>query len=352
MKNILFFFLGILAFLWIPFDAIDSYRYYQFTDILDTNLSLTNFILFNFLQTFDFVYYLLFYFCLKLNIPVQLITGLSIGLLFQQCFKLIEIVKIKYSLQINFKDEILLKTFSILSVSFITLFGISRFVTAMVFVTYGINYLLKQRKPVAIFFFILAVFTHVGLFIYLILFYIGYKWEGQLLYNNIIRRLLVVIIIILGFFSYKWISPVLKNLSLLWVIQSEYDYSKYFDGESSINIFQFALGIGDILMFFTVFITMTFSLLTLKKFNEVVWVIFIIYAWLAISMGFSQMWVQRTILFLIPFQGPIAALLLSEKKNSFNAYIFRGVLVLSITTFFINVYSYRGMWVFGWPNTN
>jgi hypothetical protein len=352
MKNILFLLLGILAFLWVPFEAIDSYRYYQFTDILDTNLSLNNFILFNFLQTFDFVYYLLFYFCLKLNIPVQLITGLSISLLFQQSFKLIEVFKSKYYLNVNFKDKILINTYSVLSVSFITLFGISRFVTAMVFITYGINYLVQQKKPFAIIFFILAVLTHVGLFIYLIFFYIGYRWKGKFVYNNILRRLLLLTIIILGFYSYLWISPVLKNLSFLWVIQSEYDYSKYFKGESSFNIFHFALGIGDILMFFSVFVTLTYSLFVLKKINEFLWIVFIVYIWLAISMGFSQMWVQRTLLFLIPFQGPLAASLLSEKKSSINSYVYRGVLVLSITIFLINVYTYRDMWVFSWPNTN
>jgi hypothetical protein len=340
---------GILAFFWNPFDSIDSYRYYQYTTSLSTDVTLTEFILVNFAQTFDFIYYLLFYFCLKLNIPVQIVTGLSIGLLFQQSFKFIDIICCRYNLKVKFTDEFLLKLFLVFSVSFVTLFGISRFVTGMVFFAFGINSLFSNRKLVANVFFMLAVFTHIGLLIYLILFYLGFKWNGKLLYNKIIRRVFLIFVVCIGLLSFLWISPVLKGLSLLWIVQSGYDYTRYFDVASSSNIFGFDLGFGDLLMFFTLFLTLTFELFFIRRCHRFTWVVFIIYTWLVISMGFSQMWVQRTILFLIPFQGALIATFFNDHKNSFTAYLFRGVLIVSILAFFINVYSYRGMWVFSWP---
>jgi hypothetical protein len=352
MKNILFFILGMLGFLWVPFEAIDSYRYYDYTNTITTDVTLPEFILVNFAQTFDFIYYLLFYFCLKLNIPVQLVTGVSIGLLFQQSFKCIDVIAGRYNLKVKWTDEFLLKTFLIFSVSFITLFGISRFVTGMVFFTFGINSLFSNRKVIANIFFMLAVFTHIGLLIYLLLFYIGYKWNGKLLYNNMMRYLSIILIIFIGLLSFLWISPVLKGLSLLWVVQSGYDYTRYFDVASSSNIMGFDLGFGDLLMFFTLFINVTFALFYINKYNRFIWVIFIIYTWFIISMGFSQMWVQRTILFLIPFQGALVATFFNDHSNSYKGHLFRGVLIVSILAFFVNVYSYRGMWVFSWPTVN
>lgn len=353
MKNLLFIVLGFLGFLWVPFDAIDSYRYYEYTNTISIDVTLGQFVLLNFVQTFDFVYYLLFFFCLKLNIPVQLVTGISIGLLFQQTFKCLDLACINYNIRIKKTDQLLIRAFIIFSVSFITLFGISRFVTGMVFFTYGINKLLNKQKMLALLFFCLAVFTHIGLLIYLILCFLGFKWNPQILNRQTtIRRVILLFIIIVGLFSFLWISPVLKIFSLFWIIQSGYDYTKYFDIASTSNIFGFDFGFGDLIMFYTLFVTFTYTLFNIRKYNRFIWVFFIIYSWLVISMGFSQMWAQRTILFLIPLQGIIISFFFMDQVNTQKAIICKGLLLIAILSFFVNVYSYRGVWIFKWPIVN
>lgn len=348
-RNLSFILLGVLAFLWVPFDAIDSSRYYLAIDTTDANISLNNFILNYYLIGFDFIYYLLFYLCIKLNLPLQIVTGLSVGLLFYNSFIFIDNVKSKYCLQPQKKDEYLLKIFVLFSVSFVTVFGISRNVTALMFLAFGLNKLLNEKYLLSIIFFIIAIFTHIGLIIYLTIFLFGYYWKGKFINSITIRRILLVIATIIGFKSIFWLSHIFSPLNDLSFFKVFSYYSKYLNAEEATNIFLFGIGKWDILMLLTSAITLFYALFFIKKYNPIIWVCFIAYIWLVFSMGFSQMFTQRTVLFLIILQGCLAISFFGEHRKSLITSIYRGLLYLSILAFFLNVYSYRDIWVFRLP---
>jgi hypothetical protein len=349
VRNLIFICLGMLAFLWVPFEAIDSHRYYLNATPIDTDIALIDIIIRQFFSSFDFIYYLLFGLCIALDIPVQAVTGISVCLLYYQSFVFIDNVNSKYGLVIRDKDDYLLKLSVIFLVSFVTVFGISRNVTALMFFSFGINSLLIERYKKAIIFFALSIFTHIGLIIYLTIFVVGYYWKGTFIKNILLRRIILITVTIFGLNSHLWLPHALPSLSSLTFFVTFSYYTQYLAMEEAANVFGFLLGKWDILLFVTSATSLFYALYFIKKYNSIVWVCYITYNWLAISMGYSQMFTQRTVLFLIIMQGALASIFFSQQHNSLVASIYRGILIISILAFFLNVYAYRGFWVFEFP---
>ena len=349
-RYLIIFGISILAFLFVPFDALDSYRYYLYAKTISPDQSLWEFIKINFIVTFDFVYYLFFYYCNKFGLPYQIVTGFSVGLLYAQTLIFIDLIQNKYEYRLNKWHNLILRIFSILSVSFITVFAISRNVTALMFFFFGINNLIKEKKLKAVLFFIIACFTHVALIPYLLLFLFGIYWKGALLKNILFRRIILVLATIIGMNSASYIVLIMKPLESIPFFQYFAYYSMHLIVTGSVSIFNFGLGFGDMLMFFTTSIVLFYGLFFLRKYNEIIWACFIMYLWLVFSMGYSQMFTQRTLLFLIPFQGAVASAFLSQKNNPLFVLIYNALLGIAILAFVVNVYSYRGMWVFEFPS--
>lgn len=349
-RNLVFIVLGILAFLWVPPEAIDSSRYYAYgANNINPDLSLTDFILSNFIVGVDFVYYLFFYWCIKLNLPFQIVTGISIGLLYYQSFVLMDNIRSKYGISIIKQDDYLLKIFVILSVSFVTVFGISRNVTALVFFAYGLNSLIIERYKRAIIFFVIAIFTHVGLIIYLTILLIAFYWRSIHIRNIVVRRMVLLIITLIGINSYLFMNQLLSNFAKFDFFTVFVYYAKFLNAEGAINVFNWGLGKWDTLMFFTSATSLFYALFFIKKYNPVIWICFFFYLWLVISMGFSQMFTQRTVIFLILIQGVAASFFFSQHKNTLTVSIYRVILLFSILAFFLNVYGYRDAWEFVIP---
>jgi hypothetical protein len=144
--------LGFLAFLWVPFEAIDTFRYYSFAGTL-VNLSVSEIVISNFILSFDFIYYLLFGICTKIGLPFQTITGISIFLLYYQSLTILDNTINKYDLVLKKTDDLLIRISIIFSVSFVTVFGIGRNVTGLVFFVYGLKIFLNDKRKWSIVFF-------------------------------------------------------------------------------------------------------------------------------------------------------------------------------------------------------
>jgi hypothetical protein len=339
--------IGALAFLFVPFEALDTYRYYLDADRIATNLPVVEFIAFKFFQTFDFIYYLLQYYCISLNIPVQSITGVSVALLYAQSFRAIDIVNEKYNLKYNPLDNFLLHLFVLISVSYIMVWSLGRNATGIMFVAYGINYMLSERKIRAAIFFALAIFTHFGLIFYLAIFFAGYFFHFR--EKTVILRTIVLAGVIAGFIASLFIANLLQSVSNLFFITVEYDYQRYLEIQQTRNILEFTLGWGDKVMFVTTAAVLIFSLYNVKRNNPIISGSIFVFIWLSISLGFSQMHTQRTLLLLIPLQGIIGAFFLFANKNSNLLFLYRILIMISVLTFMWNIYSYRGSWVFELP---
>lgn len=339
--------IGVLAFLFVPFEALDTYRYYLRADYIATHLSVVDFIMFNFFRTFDFIYYLLQYYCISLNIPVQAITGVSVALLYAQSFRAIDIVKEKYNLKNTPLDNFLLHLFVLISVSYITVWALGRNTTGIMFVAYGINYMLSERKIRAAIFFALAIFTHFGLIFYLAIFFAGYffPFRGR----TVILRTMVLASVIAGFIASLFIANLLQSVSNLFFITVEYDYQRYLEIQQTRNILEITLGWGDKSMFVTTAAVLIFSLFNVKRNNPIISGSLFVFIWLSISMGFSQMHTQRTLLLLIPLQGIIGAFFLFANKKNNLLYLYRILILISVLAFMWNIYAYRGRWVFEIP---
>lgn len=348
IKYVLPIIIGLLAFLFVPFEALDSYRYYNFFfDTVDTDLSIIGFVAFNFIQTFDFIYYLLQYFCISLNIPVQAITGVSVALLYIQSFRAIDIVNKKYGFKHKTLDILLLHLFVLISVSYIAVWSLTRNQIGIMFVAYGINYLLTKKNVSAVIFFLFAIFTHFGLIFYLLIFFTGYFNPFRNI--RLIHRSLVLAGVLISFIASLFIGKILESFSNLFIFSVEYDYQKYLQSQETLNVFEFTLGWGDKSMFFTTAFVILFCLFNLSRINTILSGTVFVFIWLCISLGFSQMHTQRTLLLLIPLQGIVGSFFLFENKNSYILYLYRLLIIMSVLAFIWNLWAYRDRWVFELP---
>lgn len=346
-KYVLPIIIGVLAFLFVPFEALDSYRYYQQVNLISTNISTIEFIKIYFFRSFDFIYYLLQYICILLNIPVQTITGISVALLYIQSFKSIDIIRKKHGIKLKLIDAFFLHLFVLTSVSYIAVWSITRNQIGIMFVAYGINYLLRNKNIVAIVFFLLSMFTHTGLIFYLLIFFTGYYLLFIDSKKNI--RIFAISGLILGYTASMFIGNVFRIISDLFFLPTEYDYKKYLEDSITTNVFQFNLGWGDKSMFITTAVVVLFFLQNLKSFNPILKGTIFIFIWLCISLGFSQMHTQRTLLFLIPMQGILGTYFLIENRKSIILYLYRLLIIVSTLTFTWNIWAYRDNWIFKVP---
>jgi len=344
-KYVLPIIIGLLAFLFVPFEELDSYRYYEYS--FDTDKSTIEFIAFNFIQTFDFIYYLLQYFCISLNIPVQLITGVSVALLYIQSFRAIDIVKKNYGLKHGILDILILHFFVLISVSYIVVWSLTRNQIGVMFIAYGINYLLTKKNVSAVIFFLMAIFTHFGLVFYLLIFFTGYFNPFRNI--RLIHRSLLLAGVLISFITSLFIGKILERLSNLFIFSVEYDYQKYLSNQEILNVFEFDLSWGDKLMFFTTAFVILFCLFNLSRINAILSGTVFLFIWLCMSLGFAQMHTQRTLLMLIPLQGIVGSFFLFENKKSYILYLYRLLIIMSVIAFIWNLWAYRDRWVFELP---
>jgi hypothetical protein len=340
--------IGVLAFLFVPFEALDSYRYYSdYGNLIHTDLSVVEFIIFVFLSKSDFIYYLLQYFLVSLSIPIQVLTGIAVALLYSQSYRAIDILKKKLSMKFGILDSFLLHFFILISVSFIAVWSISRNVMGVMFFAYCINSMLKEQKLRAFIFFILAILTHFGLIFYLSIFFSGYFFPFKL--RSVIFKSSILFGLIALFAASLFMPTLYHIVYLLPLFNGQYDYGVYLDIMEAHNLFTFTLGWGDKVMFITTFIFLIICLSNIKKITPILNGVLFLFVWLCISFGFSQLHSQRTLLLLIPITGIVGVFFLFENKNRIILYLFRLSVIISIIGFLWNIYSYRGNWMFALP---
>lgn len=342
------FFLGILAYLFVPDIAFDTYRYYENALYLQKDLDVFAFVGFNFLRTFDFIYYLLQYFCIAFEIPIQFLTGISVGFLYFQSYQILEIINLNSNLKIKSFNYFVLSIVILFSVSFITVFSIGRNVTAFMFFSFALKYLLLDKKKLSILYLIFSLFTHIGLILYLVIFYIGFYFPAKRI--KYFYKIIASISILLFLTSQYFIGVLFSVLDALYFLKSDYNYNKYLEITDFTNVFGFTLGLGDKVMMISTSVLLLFSFFFIRDKKPIVTGGLFLFLWLMTSMGFSQMYVQRTLLILIPFQGIIGFEFMINNKNK-NIVMFYYVLVfISFLSFIWNVYSYRGLWIFENPS--
>lgn len=347
VKAFIFFTISsILAFLFVPNKWLDLTRYYQEAAKINIDQTLFAYIKATYKYNFDFIYYLLFFVCKRLSIPVQLVTALSVGLFYSQSLVLINVVQNKFEYRLRRYNRYLIDLFAILSVSFILVFSLSRNITALVFLILGIINLLKGRKR-AIIYFIVACFTHLLIIPYLIIFLLVYFFHKKLPQRILIRQILLIVLTIICLNSIYIMNYIFKLISSMAFFEHYGRYADYLIFKRH-ETFSY-LSRWDIFLFYSSAIIMLFGLFLIRKYNSLLWVAFSFYLFLVISISFSVTLTQRTVILLVPFQGLVCSAFLSQENKPNQVLIYVTMLLMSIMLFMINLYSYRDFLVFSFP---
>jgi hypothetical protein len=340
---------GVLAFLFVPDEALDSFRYYQRAEVNYIGYTPWEIIVESFNENFDFIYYVLFSLLKNYGLPYQLVTGISVAFFFYEALKFIDFNIKRYNYVVQKELKLIAQAFALFSVSYIVIFAISRNLTAFVFFFIAINSFIKGRKLKSIVFFALASFTHFGVLLYITLFFLGYYLTDKVIQANFFKKMTLMLGTILGMFSKSWIVYIFSIISLIPFFNLYDGYLKYLDILLA-NVFTAGLSPYDKIMFFTTGIVMLYGLYHIKVYTPPLKVAFVVYVWLMISIGFSVMFTQRTVMFLVPFQGLITVAFFAQKNSKWTTYIFLSLIMVSFVAFIINVYSYRDLWVFSLPS--
>jgi hypothetical protein len=342
-------FLGFLAFLFVPDSAFDSYRYYQDADTTYSNMDLIDVVIYCYDTYFDFIYYVLLSFVKKLGLPYHVVTGISVCVFYYQSFLMVDLAREKFDLTKGKVDGFIATGFALISVSYIVIFAISRNLTALAFLFTAINQFLKGHKFKGILFFVATLFTHFGVSVYVLLIVIAYRIKDSFFAKNKLRKRFLMIATIIGMASYLWIIYIMDAISVLPFFSSYSGYTKYLTLGLS-NVFSAGLSLWDKLLFFSTAMVMLYALYHTTKINPLVKIVFVGYIWLAVSFGFSVMFTQRTLMYLVPFQAiVILSYYTSNRTKSTDAGL-RFLLAFELLVFIINVYTYRDMWVFEIPS--
>jgi hypothetical protein len=337
---------SVLAFLFVPDKALDLYRYYDSASHININRTFYSYLRESYLYNFDFIYFGLFFICREIHLPVQIMTGIFVGLFYSQSLVLISVIQNKWDYKLRILNRYLVDLFALLSVSFILVFSISRNVAAIVFLLLGIINLIKGRKRVVIYF-ILACFTHIFILPYLILFLIAYYFYKLFPQRLIVRQVSLIVLTIVCINSLYIMNFIFRLISSIPFFEH---YSRYLMYLAFRKHETFAsLGKWDIFLFYSSGFILLYGLFLIRKYNSLLWAAFIFYLFLVISISFSVTLTQRTVILLVPFQGLVASAFLTQKNRPIEVSLYLSLMFLSLALFVINVYSYRDMLHFAFP---
>ena len=338
---------AIIGFYYVCPQTLDLSRYYDITESFDTTVSVLSFALDYFDKNFDFIYFTTFFIAKKIGLYKECVTALFMGLFYSQLIYFLELSEKLFKLK-NKSDLVLIEFFAIFSVTPMYTLSISRNAAALSIFFVGLCYLVRQQKLITYFCFLSSLFTHVVMFIYLLGFYLITNFK-MFYIGQKIRIPLLIIATVLGLNSKKWLDSIFNFLLQLPFFSSYERYSGYLSDEDEVNDLNADSTLFDVLAYtdsipiiYNIFLLL-FGLIFLKKYSSpIIFIAYFFYIFLIISVGFSCMWVQRTIMFIMPFQGVIALALLNQKQSDKTfCLIYKTMLLISIIMCFLNLFSYR-----------
>jgi|GEM_PF-6208964 len=337
-KYFIVFILATFAFFFVGSSSLDLGRYYEGAMMLDENTNIITFAVENFKINFDFIYYTSFLIIKKIGLPIQSINFLYVGLYYFMSLKILDLYTNNFRKAspsiINF-----IVIFMITSVGVYIIFSISRNLAGISFFLIGLYLLLKKKKYFFIFW-ILSIFTHTGMFLYISIFAVFYfviPYPKKL--NN---KLLIILLVTSMFFLGRFLPTILVSISNLPFFDSYSRYLSYTEIDDNLDLFTYLAPVETIFYYYFALILFIFFLF-LKQYNKVIWAGFGVFLFLVLSFDFSVMFVQRSIMFLLPFQGILAVCIYKEnynKRRNLDFYLL--IMTFSIILFFGYLYSYRG----------
>lgn len=336
-----------IGFYYVCPPAFDLSRYYETAESFNTTVSVLSFSLDYFDKNFDFIYFTTFFLVKKIGLYKECVTALFMGLYYSQLIYFLELSEKSFKLKRK-SDLVLIEFFAIFSVTPMYTLSISRNAAALSIFFVGLCYLLRQKKLITNFCLLFSLFTHVVMFIYLVVFYLITHFKVFYIGQKI-RIPLLIIATVLGLNSKKWLNIIFDLLLKLPFFSIYERYSGYISDEGETNALNDNSTLLDVLPYTDSIpiiyniLLLLFGLIFLKKYSSpIIFAAYFFYIFLIISFGFSCMWVQRTIMLIMPFQGVIALALLNQKRDDKTfCLIYKTMLLISIVMCFLNLFSYR-----------
>jgi hypothetical protein len=328
---------GFIAYVVVPHPAMDLYRYYESASSFNLDQSLVEFVSDWFSSNFDFIYFSSFFLARKAGLPVEVVTAVFVGIFVYQVVRILEFVSETYPMSRS--GKLLVPAFALASASIVLLLMISRNVAALAVFFIGVNWLLREKFVRAAIYFLLAVFTHVGLIVYILLFVVSYFVPWLRISSRSRRNAFLLLGSVLFFYSGDLLNSVFGTFSGLSFFTDYARYADYLVQDS--DIFS-DLAYYDVLPIVFSFGVLVYGLMLVRNFTALLWVAFYSCFALAASLGTSTMFSQRTVLFLVPFQGVVALSILRERAIGLRGmFFYKSLLFVGFLLYAINIYSYR-----------
>lgn len=317
-------------------EALDIGRYYEMADI-ESSYDLVSIVLLHLAQGIDFIYYVILNFVHSLGYPYDFATILFVGFYW---FLTLLIIDNLHGLR-NVPKKIWL--IALCFAPCVWVLSISRTIAALCFLYAGVLLATNKKRIGAIFFMIIAFFTHVSSFLFI----------GVLLFAIFIKRVYAK-----THFSANMLLAVLIVASLVlpslmgWMVNifgellNTDAYSGYASSTEVSNVFCLSnIGIGDKAPIAICWLYSIIVLALSKSKDFCYWVLYISTIFLSMFIATNIMMTNRFIMFMPPFFG--ACFVKSYIDNKDKRRLLKIMAISGIVIYFLAIYTYRLLFFIG-----
>ena len=290
----------LLSMFYNPDPAHDLFRYYEEANKMKMSDGFMGTVTYYYSQNSDFLYFVAFYFVRFIGLPIQFVNGLFVFLFYYASTQIIlDLARWK---NVSIKEINHAITFAFCSTPFVFIFSISRNTAALAFLFLSIHYFFNKKYYLLVLYAILAVLTHIGISLYIAIaaFSIAISWVLERF--NITKGFAFIAIFIGGGILYMLKDGL--NLILQLSFFDTFHYFAQYLEESSAVISLSDASLGTLTTVTLIWVVFIICILALKNqlrypYNFVLFVL----PFLFVSFFMSNMFVQRTLMFMVPFNG-------------------------------------------------
>ena len=165
----------VLSYTMKPTVWLDLFRYYQYSEEIPIELSILDYISYELNIHVDFIYYLCLFLVKKANIPVQTVTSVFSCMYYIQIIYIIEYYRKRYrDRQYSVPVSLLMIMSTLMVCGPLLVLTISRQLSAICFLLSALISYLNRKYFLMCSFVLIALMTHVGVFIFLLVLLFAY----------------------------------------------------------------------------------------------------------------------------------------------------------------------------------
>lgn len=314
-------------------DALDLTRYYegairdakQFSDTYE-------YLGYLFDNDIDFIYSLSLYLAQKYGLSMNIVTTLYLSIYYICCC---ELIRRNIGSMNNIPKIIFL--YAALSAPFIWVQEISRNLAAISFIYLAFLAYQNKNKKWAITFTIASIFTHISMIVYVLVFIVALVCRNKVISLN--RRILTVSFILLIIVGYLMPSYIIDAMAFI-AESSQSRYSYYADMENEIPLLTNAIGYGDKIPMFFIYIYSIYLVIVNKKNDLYYWILLMLTGLLSFAIFSSLMLTNRIIMLMPLFISANVCSILSGKQCKYKNVI-RLLSIIGMFCVVAHLYAYR-----------